>query len=76
MFGQVTVYIVDEEDDVQLRASSSSVAFSGFLDVYKVRSSLVHPVVELVKSCFRLVSVTTSNIWVVWYRTRQHSVDL
>lgn len=39
MFGQVTVYIVDDEDDVQLRASSSSVKFPGFLDVYKVRSS-------------------------------------
>jgi len=33
---QVSVYVVDDDDDMQLRASSFVTSFSGFLDVYKV----------------------------------------
>lgn len=36
---QVSVDVVDDHQNMQLRASSSSISFPGFLVVYKVRSS-------------------------------------
>lgn len=36
---QVSLDVVDDNDIVQLRSTSSSVLFSGFLEVFKVRSS-------------------------------------